>query len=92
MIARQTVKVICDYGHEHEVDLPDDLISMADASRLVGASIQSIKNNVDARRIIGYPTEGTDLAHYRREKRRAPKTLISRAEIIRFYGIPVPTS
>jgi hypothetical protein len=85
--------ITCNLGHEHEIDLPDDLITPADSARLVNRSLQSIQNNMDAGRLIGYPaTASPNISLYRQHGHRAPRRLLSKEAVLNFYGLPAQAS
>jgi hypothetical protein len=69
------MKVICNL--EHEIDVPDALISIADAARPSNRTMQTIHTGVRTGLPIGYtPTDADN--QYRHVGRRPARTLVSK--------------
>jgi UDP-galactopyranose mutase len=72
----QRITVKCNWGHEHVVEAPDDLISIADASRRADRAISTIMTHIYKGNIKGYDIVN-QWGH--------TKTYVSQAEIDRLY-------
>ena len=71
-----TVQLQCNLGHWHEVEVPDDLITMAEAARIAGRAFQTIASHVNTGEITAYPAK---------TKFGGNKRLVSKAQILAFY-------
>ena len=71
-----TVQVQCNLGHWHEVHVPDDLITMAEAARIADRAFQTIAFHVNTGEITAYPTK---------TKFGATKRMVSKAQILQLY-------
>jgi hypothetical protein len=78
-----TIRVQCNLGHWHEIDRPDDLISIADASRLVQRAISTIMKHVKTGNLIVYPTPSTF---------GKQNTMISRHQLLQADGLEAQAS
>ena len=87
----KTVKIKCNLGHEHEVLVPDDLITITEASNLAGRQLNTLMSHVKAGTLIGYPTksDGKIIPH---TGNRPPKVLVSRAQVLSFYDLEAQAS
>ena len=80
----KTMKVTCNLGHEHEIDVPDDLISIAEAARISHRTMQTIQTHIKTGAITGYPVSRSDNPYAGRGT-RLPNTLISRKQLLTLY-------
>jgi hypothetical protein len=83
------VIIRCNLGHDHTVELPDDLITIAEAARLANRSMQTIMTHISTGALIGYPDEHH--VSFLPNPRRKPKTLVSLAKILELYPEARPT-
>lgn len=78
------MKVTCNLGHEHEIDVPNDLISVADGARLVDRSMQALMSRINNGELIGYPASQFGTLKVR-NTRGLVRTLISKNQLLDLY-------
>ncbi len=80
----KTMKVTCNYGHEHEIEVPADLISVADGARLVDRSMQTIMTRISNGELVGYPAIQFGNKQIT-NTRGTTRTLISKTQLLELY-------
>jgi hypothetical protein len=80
-----TVQIKCNLGHWHDIDQPDDLISITEAAKIAKKSMNTLMTRIDKGDLVGYPGQRQKRYKGQEQNLISYNKMISRSQLLELY-------